>query len=173
MLGVTKTALYYYVRSKEEILFECKKYALDLAESARDRAISEGNSAEEKLRLWMTYYIEALTGEQGARAVLSEPISSLTEEHQQHIIKRRAGFERELRNLVSMGVSEGAFARCEPKLAVAFFMGGINGINRWYSPEGEFSGSEIASAFVRFIISGLTAMPSADLPDNNVRPASF
>ena len=155
VLGVTKPALYYYVKTKEEILFECKNYALELGERARDQAYKEASTASDRLRLLLTYYIEHLTSEPGTRAVLGEPNGALTAEHREHIIQRRDKFDRQLRELVRAGIAEGAFAPCEPKLAVAFFMGAINAINRWYSAEGELSGKEIARAFVQLTLGGL------------------
>ena len=157
VLGVTKPALYHYVRTKEEILFECNNIALDLGEQARAQAAQESASPSERLRRTLTLYITAVTGEIGTYAVLAEPISSLTEPYRGLIIERRRQASRAMEKLVEGAIAEGAIGECDPKLAVAFFMAAINGLNRWFTPGGKQSGTEVAAAFINFTFFGLRA----------------
>ena len=51
VLGVTKAALYHYVRSKQEILFECHMLSLDLGDEALDYARRHGHTGLEQTTL--------------------------------------------------------------------------------------------------------------------------
>jgi hypothetical protein len=63
----------------------------------------------------------------------------------------------------------GALAPGDPRLAVAFFMGAINNIARWYSPEGALSGREIGRIFADYALNGLRG---ATRPHGRGKPAS-
>jgi TetR/AcrR family transcriptional regulator len=57
--------------------------------------------------------------------------------------------------MVSDGIADGSIRRCDPKLAVFWFMSAVSSIPRWFDPRGELSGEEIADAFVTFLRHGL------------------
>jgi AcrR family transcriptional regulator len=155
-LNVTKAALYNYVRDKQEILFECHKLALDLGDRAVEHALARGTTGLEKLRLFMTQYIELITGELGSCAVLIE-VDALRPQDRQRIVARRDDFQRRFVKMIKEGIADGTVAPIEPKLAVFTFMGAINWMPRWYSPEGRFSGTEIAEHVTNLLLDGMAA----------------
>jgi AcrR family transcriptional regulator len=155
VLNVTKPALYYYVKTKQEILYECHAYALDLGEQAKQRAWAMSDRPLERLHLLLTNYIELLTGSFGSYAALLEPISSLNPREREIIRERLRQFDKVLVKLIEDAIDEGAIPSCDPRLMIAFFMGAINNISRWFSPSGRLSGTEIADAFGRVLMNGL------------------
>lgn len=154
-LGVTKSALYYYVKNKEEILYECHLLSHRLGDQAVAYARERGKTGRERVILLARTYLELLTGEMGACAVLTE-VDALSSEHRKLIRRRRDAFERDFRALLDEGVADGSVRAVSAKLTVFFFMGATNWLNRWFRPDGEFSGKEIAAQF-------------ADLLDHAVR----
>ena len=166
-LNVTKPALYYYIRTKQEILFECHNLALDIGQRAKEIAFTATEDPHERLRLFLRTYIAMVTSELGSYAVLAEPVSSLDPEQQEHIIKRRREFDRIFRSLVAESIELGKIPPCNPKLAVAFFMGAVNTISRWFDPDGDCSSEEIADTYIRFIMDGLNGAAPVDARPNN------
>lgn len=156
-LGVTKPALYRYVRTKHEILYEAKSIAFELGAQAREAAFAATQDPVERLRLYIIAYIEAVTNELGSYAVLAEPDTSLPPEYRDKLLARRREADRTLRAMVQAAIDAGAFAPVDAGLAVAFFMGAVNNIGRWYSPDGPLTGRQIGEVFARFILYGLTA----------------
>jgi AcrR family transcriptional regulator len=155
VLNVTKPALYYYIKTKQEILYECHAYALDLGEQAKNYAFAASESPLQRLYLLLTRYIELLTGSFGSYAALLEPISSLTPEDREVIRARLREFDKVFVSLIEGASARGEIAPCDPKLMTAFFMGAINNISRWFSPNGRLTGAEISEVFGRFIMTGL------------------
>lgn len=145
-LGVTKAALYHYVRSKQEILFECHMMALDLGDQALAHARAHAGTGREQASLLARTYIELITGEMGRFAVLSEH-DALDADSMAVIRARRDAFEREMRAIVDRGVADGSIRAVDSKLAVFFFMGAVNWMTRWFRPDGALSGAEIAAGF--------------------------
>ncbi len=154
-LNVTKPALYYYIKTKQEILYECHNYAIDLGEQARQIAWATSDKPLERLQILLKTYIELLTGTFGSHAVLTEPISSLEPAYRAKIVARLREFDQIFQSLLLDAIAEGSIPPIDHRLAIGFFMGAVNNITRWYSPEGRRSGPEIAEAFVNFIVHGL------------------
>jgi len=154
-LGVTKPALYRYVRTKHEILFEAKSIAFDSGAMAREMAFAATTDPLERLRLYIIHYIDLVTSELGSYAVLAEPVTSLPPELAAPIRERMREADRALRDMVQAAMTAGAVMHGDPKLAVAFLMGAINHIARWYTPDGPRSGREIGEIFAGYVMNGL------------------
>lgn len=160
-LGVTKPILYRYVSSKQQILYECHRLAVGMAEEALVHAAAQGGSALEQIAEFTHDYIARTTTALGTCVVLTE-YYSMTPEDTERIQQRRRKVDTQLRALVARAVQDGEIAPCDPKLAVFFFMGAINGISRWFAEGGERSGHQIAAAFATFIVQSLS--PRRPLP---------
>jgi AcrR family transcriptional regulator len=150
-LSVTKPALYRYVQNKHEILYECHRMAVEMAESSLEQARQSEHQALDVLREFVAGYIRKMTSELGTCVMLTE-YYSMTAEHNELIQQRRRVVDRALRMLVEQAMAEGSIAPGDAKLAVFFFMGAINNINRWFSEKGPVGGEAIAQAFAAHTI---------------------
>ncbi len=158
-LAVTKPALYRYVQNKHEILYECHRMAVEMAEQALAEAMQQRETLD-ILRAFVALYIGKITSELGTCVVLTE-YYSMTHEHNELIQQRRRVIDQQLRQLIVRAMDEGAIERCDPKLAVFYFMGAINNINRWFSDNGPSSSDAIAQAFAEHTIQCLQPCHSA------------
>jgi TetR/AcrR family transcriptional regulator len=155
-LGVTKSALYYYVSNKQEILFECHMLSHDFGDQAIEYSEQHGRNGREKIMLLVQKYMELLTSEIGSCAVLLE-FNALSPENRKVIGRRRDAFERHFRRLVKTGIADGSLRNVDPKLAVFFFMGAVNWLTRWYDPAGEYSGEHIAKEYAELLDAAIAA----------------
>ncbi len=154
LLGLTKTALYYYVKSKEEILFECHIMVYDAMDEVLDTHRKAGGSGLDKLSIIYTEWVKLLTRD--GLSLLTD-VSSLSGEWQQDVLKRRARIERHITRLVKDGIQDKSIRAGDPKLITFFFMGALNWLNAWYDPEGRLDGEDIAQSFTVQMQSGLRA----------------
>lgn len=157
-LSVTKPALYRYVENKHEILFECHRMAVEMAEASMAEAQQNSTAPLAQLREFVALYIRKMTSELGTCVVLTE-YYSMTPEHTEVIQQRRRVLDNQLRALVRQAMEQGQIAPCDPKLAVFFFMGAINNINRWFTEGGPLAGEQIAQAFADHAIACLGPRP--------------
>jgi AcrR family transcriptional regulator len=155
-LNVSKPTLYNYVKSKHELLYECYNLALDFGDEIMREVMALDGTGLEKLSTFIKRYIKVLTEQFGPAAVFYE-FYSMRPSDREKIQRRRRGFDKLFRKLVSDGIADGSISSCDPKLAVFWFMGGISGISRWYDPKGGLSGEEIADAFVAFLKNGIAS----------------
>lgn len=149
-LDVTKAALYYYVKSKQEILFECHMMSLDFGDDAMKYCEEHGKTGLEKILLLIDKYVKTITSEMGSFAVLGE-YDALEPQNKAIIGKRRDKFDRGFRKLISEGIADGTVRAIDPKLTVFFFMGSINWMTRWFTTEGPLTGEQVARQLVDLI----------------------
>lgn len=157
-IGITKAAIYYYFKNKNEILFECHKLAIKIANKAIEDAEARGNNGYERLTLTLRNYIIGLTSELNFSFLVD--ISALTPAERAHVVRFRDGFEKKMRQFVEQGLEDGSIAPCDPKFAIFAIMGAVSWVPSWYSPEGELSGEGVADALIAFLSSGLQQRPA-------------
>lgn len=153
-LGVTKGALYRYVRNKHELLFECHQVAMVLGETALEYGRAHGRNGFEQINATMRFFVENYLSANSAGAALVN-IDELEPEHKAEIIAHRDEFDRALRSMIRRGVEDGSIAPLDPRIVAFTIMGAINWLPRWFNPDGALSGAEIVDRMMTFLTSGL------------------
>lgn len=153
-LGVTKGALYRYVKSKDEVLFACFMHSNRIGEVALRRANEMKGPAAEKLAAFITSFIREYLDSNLAGGAMVE-IDALLPEQRKAVVKGRDKVDGQLRRLIIEGIKDGSVADESPKLMIFSFMGAINWIPSWYSPDGDMTSSEIAEQVARIFINGI------------------
>lgn len=159
-LGVTKAALYYYVKNKEDLLLQCHQKALDIAIDAVRTALAQASQPDEQLRMVLTQYITAMTDQLAGVVVLLYE-GALSAPHYREIMEQRDEYERMLRGIIEAGVRAGVFVPCDSRLVGFAILGALNWIPRWYDPDGPRTPREIAATFAEYFVRGLQRNPSS------------
>ena len=148
--------LYHYFSGKDEILFFCQERALELMLGAADAARRSGESVAAQIRMIVRAHVRCVLDElEGSAAHLE--IDTLPAELRGEIVAKRDRYERAIRRIVSAGVRDGAFARCDPKLVTRAILGAANWTARWFRPEGPRSAAAVANALADYLVRGLIA----------------
>ena len=153
-LGLTKTALYYYVKSKEEILFECHIMVYGAFDECLLTHQDERASGLSELSIIFSELVKLLTRD--GLSLLTD-VSSLSGEGQKEVLRRRGVIESTVTNIVRRGMKDGSIRKGDAQLTVFFFMGALNWLNAWYAPEGRLDGDMIAEEFTAQMRAGLVA----------------
>jgi len=153
-LHMKKGNLYYYYRSKEEILFACHQYSLDQLTQLLDEVNRSELGPDEKLRRLIAAFVHTILDELHGTALFLD-LEALGPAHLKTVIARRDRFERGVRRILEDGIESGRFASGNPKLLAFALFGAVNWIPRWFNPEGPASSQQIADLFADFFIRGL------------------
>ena len=153
-LHMKKGNLYYYYRSKEEILFACHQYSLDQLTQLLDEVNRSELGPDEKLRRLISAFVHTILDELHGTALFLD-LEALGPAHLKTVIARRDRFERGVRRILEDGIESGRFASGNPKLLAFALFGAVNWIPRWFNPEGPASSQQIADLFADFFIRGL------------------
>jgi len=148
-VGVSKQALYYYVKNKEELLYRCYVRQLDAASRSYDIADAEGKCGLDKVAIFARHSHDT------TEATLDN-LGALSEEHRNEIRRRAKALERRLRGFISEGIEDGSIARdVDPKMAEFWILGSLSWLPKWYRPGGGKSMDQVLDSFVELVCNGL------------------
>jgi AcrR family transcriptional regulator len=132
--GLSSAALYFYFRSKEEVLYQIATSALDLTiEVAATEANGPGSPAERLqnlvrvLTIWHTY------NSQVGHVVLYQT-DALTAEHQADIAAKQRQVSKIVRQVIIDGVQSGDFDVPDAGAATIAVLSLCLDVARWYRP---------------------------------------
>jgi len=146
--------LYYYFRSKDELLYFCQDHSLDRLLAECDGIAASDVSPADKLRQAIVAQLHCMLDElDGASAHLE--VDALPPALRARIVAKRDRYERVVRQIIADGVARGAFVECDSTLVGRAILGALNWTARWYRPEGEKSAAAVADAFAEYLVRGL------------------
>lgn len=154
-LNLTKPALYYYAKSKDELLYECGRIALgNLAEAVKE-AKTLDLTGREQLDIFFQNYAEMICDDFGRCLVVTEP-RDLGPEGRSVNVKGRRDIEAEVRAMFERGIKDGSVRKCDVKLTTSMLFGAFNSVAGWYKDDGRLSPKTIAARFMDVVDNGLS-----------------
>lgn len=155
-LGVTKPALYYYAKSKDEILFACGQLALDALQGALETSGAEELSGLDRLTRFFRLYAEIICQDFGRCLVLTEPRDFAAKSRKANVSGRRA-LNLAVREMIKDGMKDGSIRPVDERvLAIAMF-DAFNGLGRWYNEAGPAPLPTIVDQYLSVFASGIAA----------------
>ena len=129
-MNLTKTCLYYYVKTKEELIYQCYvascESSLALAQAAADSDVSSLDKIIRIVTSHFSRYIDTVRGIGPQYAMLME-IESLDEEHRLDILARRAQVFEITRKILAQGIKDGEIIDLDPAVLTM----AIYSVNHW------------------------------------------
>ena len=160
-LGLTKSAIYHHVASKEELLAAALDEALDGLTAAIDAALAADGSAYERLRRAVHQSVEILVAHLPAVTLLLRVRGN--SEVELAALKRRRMLDDKLAGLVAAAAQEGAVRDdVPPELASRLLFGLVNSLVEWYRPDGPVDARTLADALAGIAFDGLSAPARRD-----------
>ncbi len=158
-LNVSKPTVYYYVESKEQLLFECFLAGLEPIRAAFAEADRREAPARERLAEVLRRYAAAIASEYGWCMVRAED-QDLGAALSAHIKALKSEIDQGIRRLLVEGMRDGSIAPCDPKMAAFAFAGALNWIAHWYRDNRALRPHEIGAAFVQLFERGIAPRPA-------------
>jgi AcrR family transcriptional regulator len=150
-LAMTKGNLYYYFRNKEDILYACHEYSLDILLLLMREVLDEPIAADEKLRKLILAFVHLILDELQGTALTLDP-EALSPPLFAKVIAKRDEFDRGMRAIIQQGMDDGLFAKGDPKMMEFAIMGAVNWISKWFDPSGPMTSQQIGEAFADYLV---------------------
>jgi TetR/AcrR family transcriptional regulator, cholesterol catabolism regulator len=154
-VNLQKASLYYHVSSKQEILLVLLDRALDVLIEHIESVAGQPLPPDEKIRLAICAYLEAMLENLDLSAVLLLEHRSLEPQYNARHVPRRDRFERLWRDMIEEGLEQGVFDCDDPALAARYLLGVMNWTITWYRPEGSLTPQAISIQFAELFLKGL------------------
>lgn len=157
-VGILKGSLYYYINSKEDLLFEVLRDAYHLSRRHLAEAQQVEGDALAKLRAFIEMHVRSNIANRIKIGVYFHDFRSLTPERRQEFMGEHDAHEEYVRSLIAQGQRDGLIDVAVPVGMTALaLMGMMNWVYQWYRPDedGGVSPKELASAFADLALLGL------------------
>lgn len=153
-LGLSKSAIYHHIASKEEILVEATGKALEELRAVVDGALEASDDPVEQLRLLIAGTTRVLC-EYPAYVRLLLRLRGNTDV-ELAIMERRRGITRALVDVVERAQAEGSLRTdLEAGVVARLIFGMINSIVEWYRPEGQYAPADLAAITPEMVFTGI------------------
>jgi AcrR family transcriptional regulator len=133
-LGLTKTSLYYYVATKEDLIYQCYDANMRQAHDQLDRAEEAYQGATECLMAFLESQINttlrSLDGEGDFYAAPLE-VASLKAEHREVLEEEYRRLLRRLIDLLNRGIEAGRIRPCNPVVTIRAIVGALDWSFYW------------------------------------------
>lgn len=133
-LGLTKTSLYYYVKTKEDLIYQCYRVALDHHHHNLDEIEDKHPEPMARASAFFLQHFENWLAAQEGRAphiaALLE-IAGLKGTHRDDIETRYIALFKRLREYIRLGVAEGSLRKCEPTSTTRAILGSVDWTFSW------------------------------------------
>lgn len=169
-IGLGRSAVYHYFRSKEEILAALvESESIGPSGELEKLRDTPGLSASDKLRRAIVMGVTRRLSGQSRFNMLSRLEPQIPEElRPQYDHSRRYILDLYV-NLIEAGVASGEFREVNPKIAAFAVIGMANWTSRWFSPNGSMSPAEIGAQVADFAVHALVAKSVVGLDAGSVR----
>jgi AcrR family transcriptional regulator len=156
-VGILKGSIYYYIKTKEDLLFEIVNRAQNLymATLEEDEAMASA-AAPVRLTGFIKRWISLTLKEQQGYRVAERSFTRLSAKRLKTVIERRDTFSDFVKGILVQGVKEGAFdPTVDVSLATITVFELLNSTQEWHQPKGRLSKDNVAEWYAQFIVRGL------------------
>lgn len=171
VMGVTRTAIYYYFRNKDAILSELTSEITEMAAKLAEEVVTEEVDPVTTLQKLVARH---------ARLILTHPLQfRVVERNEEQLsppLRKKAQAARRLvldlfATAVDAGVQSGHFRNVNPKVSAFAILGMCNWGAWWFTPAGGVSLDEVVDMIVDFAMHSVLRVETRRLRDGSVAEA--
>lgn len=156
-VDLTKAGLYYYIESKEDLLYAIMNYAMDRLETLviePSRAVAD---PEQRLRSIIGKHGRLLTEDNKSITILTDEIEGLKPKHRKQILDRKRVYLEFVRDTLEALRAEGKLRDVNPTVATFGLFGTLLWLPRWFRPDGRLSSEQVITEITNIVTGGLLA----------------
>jgi AcrR family transcriptional regulator len=152
---VTKGALFYHVRTKDELLMQILRSVLREGSDLFVSAAALGGTAEEVVARHVRFFMGFLASRRDPFAVVNENVRYVGRAGRIEIVGLQREWAGVLQGAIARGVADKEFGFEDVVVATRLVSGMLNSTYRWFRPDGAIDPDEIGRIFARLVLSGL------------------
>jgi len=158
-VGITKAGLYYFVESKEHLLYLITDYGLDLLEETVVRPLEGVQDPRELLEKLIQLHVHMLLTRPREVTIILHERTALTGVYREKILQRKKQYIDYVRKALTQLQKRGDARKDVDVTAATFFLlGALNWVYQWYKADGRLSEEQLARELTEVFCRGfLTA----------------
>lgn len=154
-LNITKAGLYYYVESKQDLLYRIITMGLD---SVKDEVLDPAREivdAEKRLRFIIYNHARLSAGGNHAVIIISHEDNELSFQQREETLTRRREYFDFIRNTLVELQSQGKVQEIDLTTATFTILGMIIWLSRWFSQKGKMSVEKVCEDVCEMAMRGV------------------
>lgn len=159
--GLKRGALYYYIKSKEQLLVQINGRVMDRLEVTTASVLDQDLDPEAQLRALARGFVDVVSTFRDHVWVTLHEWRALTGTNAEVFRRRRHAYEEVVADTLRAGVDSGDFDVEDVPTAVLAWLGMFNYIYQWYDPKNatELNSATIADRFTAIFLHGVVRTP--------------
>ena len=159
-VGILKGSLYYYISSKEDVLFEMLQEVHVAALATVLAAVEADGNPVEKIHAFVETLARFNAENTIRMGILLHDFRSLGDERRSEIARERDQYDKILRRLIAEGKDAGLIrAEIDPKVTALAVMGMVNSIYHWFRPSGPQRPAHVGAVYADLVVASLVNPP--------------
>lgn len=172
-VGITSSALYHYMGSKDELLIAIMTGSMRALIAAAEDALSHAHDAPTRLAALVRMHVTFHAEDPLRSRVSDDELRALAPKPREHVMELRDAYEALWADVLDDGRRNGRFTVSEAKIARLALLEMCNGVIRWYSPAGPMSSAQVADIMADLALATVRARKGrrfVTLTDLNCQP---
>ena len=154
-VGMLKGSLYYYIKSKDDLLFQLLLAGIEDGDAFIARQIDVAGDPVEQLERAIRAQIDYIIQNKVPFGLFLHEFDSLSGKRQHKLISVMSRYNSRFVELVRRGQQQGKLIDGEPWLIVNGILGMCNWLYRWYDTDHVSGPEQIKQVFLRMILRGI------------------
>ena len=154
-VGMLKGSLYYYIKSKDDLLFQLLLAGIEDGDSYIAQHIDPEGEPVEQLERAIRAQIDYIIQNKVPFGLFLHEFDSLSGKRQHKVISVMSRYNNRFVELVKRGQEQGKLMDGEPWLIVNGILGMCNWLYRWYDTDHVSSPEQVKQIFINTIFNGL------------------
>ena len=152
-VGVHKSTLFHYIRSKKDLLVHILEQSGDTLAANLERLSSlEELEPQEKLRVAFENHLSSVIEDIGGLNIYLNEMKTLPPKYRKIYTQKRINYEKYFENIVTEMKKRGYFEGLDAKIVTFGILGMLNSIPRWYRPEGRLTIKEVSEILYKVVV---------------------
>jgi AcrR family transcriptional regulator len=160
--GVSLSGLYYYVKSKDELLFLIQDRSFAAVLASMQEATAGIENPVERLARFIDNHLEYFASHMAEMKVLSHESGALSGEFLARVNAKKQQYTRMLMDILAEVERTHGPAHVNRRIATYALFGMMNWIYNWYDPLGDLSVEVLSQSMCRLFLGGYVGMPVSD-----------
>lgn len=162
---MVKGSLYYYIGSKEDLLYEIALGVHSLVVQNLEYCSGIPGSPLDRIRIFAERHVRINTDNSARAAIFYRDSKYLSRTRLQKIVQLRDRCEQFLRGLIHDGQQSGSVCPdLDPRLTSRALFGLMNSVLMWYRPDGPLTSEQVAAAFADLVVHAIRCSPEMHRP---------
>ena len=149
------SGIYYYFKSKDEMLFALQANTFSLLVDSLEERLAESDSAKERLKAIIDNHFHFFSEHMDDLKVCSYEIESLSGKYYDEVLEIRRRYFHLVKEVVALNIS--ADSNTDPNLAALFLFGSLNWIFMWYDPQKNRDIERLSNQLLKIYLEGIKA----------------